>query len=59
MLVYLCVDQCPTIYYYRFFFKSYCEDLQMEIIEEFLDDDAVLPMIQGKIIGRVEKVSAT
>lgn len=41
----------------RFFFKIFCADLQMEILEEYSDESAVLPLIQGKIIGRVEKVS--
>ena len=30
----------------------------MEILEEYSDESAVLPLIQGKIIGRVEKISA-
>lgn len=41
----------------RFFFKSYCDDLQMEIMEEYSDEGAILPLVQGKIIGRVEKIS--
>lgn len=41
----------------RFFFKSYCEDLGMEIMEEYTDDTAILPLAQGKIMGRVEKVT--
>ena len=43
----------------RFFFKSYNDDLQVEIMEEYSDEGAVLPLIQGKIIGRVEKISET
>lgn len=42
---------------YRYFFKSFCEDLNMEIMEEYSDDAAVLPHTQGKIMGRVEKVA--
>jgi len=42
---------------YRFFFKRYCEDLGMEIMEEYSDDMVTLPLTQGKVIGRVEKVT--
>ena len=41
----------------RFFFKRYCEELSMEIMEEYSDDMVVLPVNQGKVIGRVEKVT--
>lgn len=41
----------------RFFFKYFCEDLHMEIMEEYSDDSTILPLVQGKIIGRVEKIS--
>jgi hypothetical protein len=30
----------------------------MEIMEEYSDEGEVLPLVQGKIIGRVEKTSA-
>ena len=43
----------------RFFFKSCDDDLQMEIMEEYSDEGTILPLIQGKIIGRVEKMSKT
>ena len=41
----------------RFFFKSFCEDIDDAIMEEISDDETVLPLYEGKIIGRVEKVA--
>lgn len=40
----------------RFFFKSFCADVNMELFEEFSDDLALLPLVDGKIVGRVEKL---
>lgn len=45
------------LFSFRFFFKRYCEDLGMEIMEEYSDDIVMLPLTQGKIIGRVEKAT--
>ena len=45
------------LFSFRFFFKRYCEDLGMEIMEEYSDDIVTLPLTQGKIIGRVEKAT--
>ena len=42
-------------YHYRFFFKTYLEDVG-EFLEECSLDDFVLPLFQGKIIGRVERI---
>lgn len=44
------------LFRFRFFFKSYCPDVNMELLEEYSDDETVLPLVQGKIEGRVEKV---
>ncbi len=46
----------PFHFFSRFFFKTYCEDLQMEILEEYSNNRAVLPLVNGKIVGRVEKI---
>lgn len=41
---------------YRFFFKYFCADVNMELFEEFSDDLSLLPLLDGKIVGRVEKL---
>lgn len=40
----------------RFFFESYNPDLNMSLLEEFTEEDICLPVVRGKIIGRVEKM---
>ena len=40
----------------RFFFKYFCPDVNMELFEEFSDDLTLLPLVDGKIVGRVEKL---
>ena len=60
--VFVCVCMCVCSNYHRFslprfFFKSYCEDIEAAVMEELSDDEIVLPLYEGKIIGRVEVVS--
>lgn len=38
---------------YRFFFKNYCEDLGMDVMEEYTNDISVLPVFLGKNNGRI------
>ncbi|TTE81779.1 Axin-1 [Bagarius yarrelli] len=41
---------------YRFFFKKASDEFDCGVVyEEVCEDDAVLPVFQGKIIGKVEK----
>jgi hypothetical protein len=42
---------------YRFFFKSYCEELNDVILEEMTEDTQSLPLYEGKIVGHVERVN--
>lgn len=46
----------PFFCFCRFFFKSFCPDVNMELYEELSDDMALLPLVDGKIVGRVEKL---
>ena len=46
-----------SLQFLRYFFKSFCEDIAMEIMEEYSENSAILPLIEGKIIGRVEKLA--
>lgn len=41
---------------FRFFFKYFCPDVNMELFEEFSDDLTLLPLVDNKIVGRVEKL---
>jgi len=38
---------------YRFFFKNYCEDLGMDVMEEYTNGISVLPVFLGKNNGRI------
>jgi hypothetical protein len=41
---------------YRYFFKKACDEFGSGVVlEEVFDDDEVLPLWEGKIIGRVER----
>ena len=42
---------------YRFFFKTFCEEIDEEIMEEISDDETILPHFNGKIVARVETVA--
>jgi hypothetical protein len=42
---------------YRFFFKSFCEDIDDAIMEEISDEETILPLYEGKIIARVETIA--
>ena len=41
----------------RFFFKSFCEEIDDAIMEEISDEGTILPHFEGKIIARVETVA--
>ncbi|CAH1794458.1 unnamed protein product, partial [Owenia fusiformis] len=42
---------------YRYFFKCASNDFGSEVVhEEAIDDHAILPMWEGKIVGKVEKI---
>ncbi|CAH1390603.1 unnamed protein product [Nezara viridula] len=42
---------------YRFFFKTECEELDMQVIqEEITDDNEVLPLWEGKVMAQVKPV---
>lgn len=41
---------------YRYFFKNFFPDINSELFEEFSDEEASLPVLDGKIEARVEKV---
>ena len=43
-------------YLFRFYFKTFCEDINQDLMEELSEDGAQLPHFDGKIIGLVEKV---
>ena len=41
----------------RFFFKSFCEELNDVILEEISDNSVTLPLHEGKIVGQVEGIT--
>ena len=42
---------------YRFYFKKVSDEFDCGVVfEEVRDDDAILPIFEEKIIGKVEKV---
>lgn len=42
---------------YRFFFKTECEELDMQVIqEEITDDNEVLPLWEGKVMAQVKPI---
>ena len=42
-------------FYFRFFFKTECEDLDVKVIqEEITDDTEILPLWEGKIMAEVK-----
>lgn len=41
---------------YRYFFKDFFPDVNMEVFEELSDEAALLPVLGGKIEARVEKM---
>ncbi|XP_058806426.1 axin isoform X2 [Phymastichus coffea] len=48
-------DVLPKKGSYRYFFKTECEDLDMQVIqEEITDDSEVLPLWEGKIMAQVK-----
>lgn len=43
--------------HYRFYFKKVSDEFDCGVVfEEVRDDDAILPIFEEKIIGKVEKV---
>lgn len=48
------------IHFFRYFFKTECEDLDMIVIqEEVTDDNDVLPLYEGKIMAQVKSADWT
>ena len=43
------------IIFFRYFFKTECEDLDTKVIqEEITDDSEVLPLWEGKVMAQVK-----
>ena len=42
------------LYYYRFFFKTYCEEVRGIIMEEISDNEDIVPRYHGKVVAHVE-----
>jgi len=41
----------------RYFFKTVCDDFESGVVnEEVTCDNAVLPMWEGKVVGKVERI---
>ncbi|XP_026682332.1 axin [Diaphorina citri] len=48
-------DYLPKKGNYRFFFKTECDDVDTKVIqEEIVDDNEVLPLWEGKVMGQVK-----
>lgn len=48
---------CVCVCVYRFYFKKVSDEFDCGVVfEEVRDDDAILPIFEEKIIGKVEKV---
>ena len=42
---------------FRYFFKKACDEFDSGVVhEEIIDDSAVLPLWEGKVVGKVDKI---
>ena len=41
----------------RFFFKTYCSELDNVVYEEISGDTQTLPLYEGKIVAHIEQVN--
>lgn len=48
---------CPRVSAFRYYFKKVSDEFDCGVVfEEVREDDAILPLFEEKIIGKVEKI---